>query len=256
MQGIGEHIGHPLLRRHPLRFYREEPSSQPRDVASDVQGDSHSRAVTAACVPCPLRRRRNEMSDARCRRRAGRHRHQRQVIGRDLARQQRKRIRQIHPAPRLLSQRQHVGPRVQRGFPGSARQDRLGSRVAEQILVPQRHVDVASCRREIAQRARRFSRRTPSGHSNSGRCSRSLGDDNEGPDIFTFADPALPGGEKIEALIRRGKLVGLFEAAPDGFRLAHIPDKIDAGNAACLRPRHVSARCRSRPPWSSAQPVF
>ena len=64
-----------------------------------------------------------------------------------------------------------------------------------------------------------------------------VGDDDERPDAFAFADLALPGAEEIEALIRRGKLVGLFEAAPDGFRLAHVADKFDAGDAACLRPR-------------------
>ena len=64
-----------------------------------------------------------------------------------------------------------------------------------------------------------------------------VGDDDEGPDAFACPDLTLPCIEQIEALIRRGKLAGLFEAAPDGFRLTHVSDNIDAGNAACFRPR-------------------
>src|SRR3954451_12010614 len=64
-----------------------------------------------------------------------------------------------------------------------------------------------------------------------------IGDDDEGSHVFAFADLALPGAEEIEALIRCAELVGLFEAAPDGFRVAHVADKFGAGNAACLRPR-------------------
>src|SRR4051794_28601876 len=57
------------------------------------------------------------------------------------------------------------------------------------------------------------------------------------PNALPFADLALPCGEEIKTLIRREKLAGLFEAAPDSFRRTHVAETLDRGNAGCLRPR-------------------
>ena len=43
--------------------------------------------------------------------------------------------------------------------------------------------------------------------------------------------------EKIETLIGRGEVLLIFEAAPDRLGLAEIVENVDAGDAACFRPR-------------------
>src|SRR3954463_4574345 len=64
-----------------------------------------------------------------------------------------------------------------------------------------------------------------------------VSDHDERPEPLALADLALPCLKKIETLIRREKLGGLFEAAPNGFRLTHAAENVDAADAACLRPR-------------------
>ena len=176
------------------------------------------------------------IADARCRRRARRHRQQRTIIGRGLARQQRKRIGLIHPAPRLLRQRQHVGLRVRADHRHQCVEIGFG-RGGGKILAPQRHVEGGMLAAEKSRDARAALALYAERQQQQRLAVLVVGDDDERPDAFAFADLALPCREKIETLIRRGKLVGLFEAAPDGFRLTHVADKFDAGNAACLRPR-------------------
>ena len=68
-----------------------------------------------------------------------------------------------------------------------------------------------------------------------------IGNDDEGPKVFAFSGLTLPCGEEIETLIRGGEMLLIFEAAPDRLRLAEIMKNVDAGDAACLRPR-----CRFR----------
>ncbi len=46
----------------------------------------------------------------------------------------------------------------------------------------------------------------------------------------------LPGGEKLEPLIRRRQMLWVFEATPGRLRLAEIADDIDGGDAARFRP--------------------
>jgi hypothetical protein len=58
-------------------------------------------------------------------------------------------------------------------------------------------------------------------------------------------DPALPIGEKIEALIGSEELRRIFEVAPDRFRLLKVGDDLDARDAACSRPR-----------WRVCRPAF
>src|SRR5947209_16419805 len=61
-----------------------------------------------------------------------------------------------------------------------------------------------------------------------------IGDNDEGPDAFARPDLTLPCDEKIETLIRRAKLTGLFEGAPDRLRLAHVADEFDPRDTARL----------------------
>ena len=63
----------------------------------------------------------------------------------------------------------------------------------------------------------------------------------------------LPGGLKIEALIGRGELPRIFQAAPDLLGLSHVMKDFHAGDAfvrlmALARAPLVD---RSRRPWSS-----
>src|SRR3954451_1634243 len=63
-----------------------------------------------------------------------------------------------------------------------------------------------------------------------------ISDDDEGPDAIAFADALLPWLEKVEALIRRIKPVGLLEGAPRRLGGGDIIDDLDARDTAGLRP--------------------
>jgi hypothetical protein len=63
------------------------------------------------------------------------------------------------------------------------------------------------------------------------------GNNDEGSKTLAFPDLALPGRKKIKPLVRRGEVLLIFEAAPDRLGLNKIVNSIDAGNAACFRPR-------------------
>jgi hypothetical protein len=68
-----------------------------------------------------------------------------------------------------------------------------------------------------------------------------IGNHDEGTMALARADLPLPGAEEIETLIRRGKLLDVFEAVPDGLGLSQIAENIHGGDAADPR------RCRRLP---------
>ena len=68
-----------------------------------------------------------------------------------------------------------------------------------------------------------------------------VADDDEGQQVLTLADLALPAAEEIEVLIRRRAISLGLETAPDSFRLAEIVENFDAGDAARCRLRCPSA---------------
>ena len=226
--GIREHVGQFLLR-HPQRFDGEEPVEQPFDVGigcRDVIAIARKRLQLALlALQAPAER----VADQRRRSRARRHRQQRAIVDRGLLRQQRHRVRQIPPAPGLLGERQNVGLGV---FAQSRKQRvEVGRRCAGgKIAVPQRHVEggmlaaheAGGTKAELAAERERQQHERPA-----------LGivrDDDKGRQALARSDLALPGTEKIEALIRGGKFP--FEAAPDRLGLAEVMDDIDAGDAA------------------------
>ena len=62
------------------------------------------------------------------------------------------------------------------------------------------------------------------------------GDHEERQQAVALSDLPLPVAKEIESLIRRMKLLLIFETAPDRLSLGKIVKDIDAGDAACLRP--------------------
>ncbi len=64
-----------------------------------------------------------------------------------------------------------------------------------------------------------------------------VGNNDERDEALARSDPALPGAKKIEPLVGCGELLAIFEAAPDRLGMNKIVKDIDAGDAACFRPR-------------------
>ena len=250
--GIGEHVGQFLLR-HPLRLDGKEPVEQPLDVGvrcRDVTSDSRRRACSLRSLP--LSRRRNELEI----RAVGGSSGTIFISGQSLA--------------EAWCGNSAIGfgtPRQFRGcWPSASTSASARARIADtsasrsaapavggEFPVPQRHVEggVLAAHETrganavlVAERERQQQQRPALGI---------MGDHDEGAMTLARADLPLPGAEEIEALIRRGELLDVFEAAPDGLGLAEIVENIDAGDAADLR-RHVAfppSGCRSRRPWSS-----
>ena len=185
------------------------------------------------------------VADPRRRRLVGHDRHQRTIVDRGLVRQQRHRIRQVPPAQRLLGQRQHVGARIVARMPdisasrsaavASAAKSRSHSAMLKVVCLPPMKQAVrtpCSCLSVERQQQQRPAFGV-------------VGDDDEGRQALARADLPLPGAEKIEALIGRGELPPIFEAAPDRLGLDEIVKNIDAGDAARFRPR-----------WRFCRPAF
>ena len=59
-----------------------------------------------------------------------------------------------------------------------------------------------------------------------------IGNHDEGGQVLARADLKLPVGKKIEALIGRGELRRIFEAAPDRLCVAELGNDVDACDAA------------------------
>ena len=59
-----------------------------------------------------------------------------------------------------------------------------------------------------------------------------IGDDDERTKTLALAGVALPGAQKVEALIGGGKLRRGFEGAPDRLGRAEIAENVHAGDAA------------------------
>ena len=238
--GLGEHIGQ-LLLGHAHRFDAEEPVEQPPDfgiIGCDMITIARQGLQLALLALEPAAER---VADQGCRCHVRRNRQQRAIVGRGLLRQQRKRIRRIPPAQRLLAERQHVG--LGPTADGRNQCVEIGSGCSRgEIPVPQRHVEggvlaahepgganaaaVPQCKRQQQQRP----------------MLGVVGDNDERPKTLARTDLPLPGFKEIEALIRRKELPVVFESAPDLLGASEIVENIDAGDATRARPCRRSGR--------------